>query len=270
MAPAPEIVTHYSRDGVMDRIRSQLIDAGHDLATLDPDAIAGVDEFHLGGRLATKAMLESLRVDDRAELLDVGCGIGGVARTIARSTGCTVFGIDLTPPFVELAAELSALVGLADRTDFRVGSALDLPFDDDRFDAVTLVHVGMNIDDKAALFGELARVVRAGGTVHVYDIMRVGDGAVTFPVPWSSGESTSFVATPAAYVEAMRSTGLEVDEPVDRLDLVRTALAAVTANPPAVTLAHLMGEQWPTMFANLIACLDHGVLAPVEIVGHKP
>lgn len=264
-----EVIDHYDRERPVDRIRAQLCANGHDLERLEPHDLAGVDEFHLGGRLATIELIRSMPLTPASRVLDVGCGIGGAARTIAGSAGCHVTGIDLTPSFVETAAELSALVGLAEQTTFSVADAQSLPFDDGEFDAVTMIHVGMNVAEKGDLFAELARVLQIGGSLHVYDIMRVGDGAIEFPVPWSSRAETSFVESPTAYRSALGAAGLVVDEPTDRSELVADAIQSAQANPPSVNLAHLMGSDWPVMFANLRACLAGRTLAPVEIIARR-
>ncbi len=61
-------------------------------------------------------------------VIDIGSGLGGPSRYLAATYGCRVSGVDLTPEFVETAIALTARVGLSDRVNFRVGSALDLPF----------------------------------------------------------------------------------------------------------------------------------------------
>ncbi len=269
MPTSDDVIDHYDRDRPIDRIRERLVAVGHDLEQLEPHDVAGVDEFHLGGRAATVELMRSIPLSTSSRVLDVGCGIGGAARTIAATAGCHVTGVDLTPSFVDTASELSALVGLGSRTTFGVADALLLPFSDREFDAITMIHVGMNIADKEPLFTELARVLRVGGSLHVYDIMRMGDGAIDFPVPWSSNEATSFVESPTAYRSALGAAGLTVDDPVDRTDLAMEALRSAQANPPSVNLAHLMGPDWPVMFGNLRQCLERGVLAPVEIVARR-
>jgi cyclopropane fatty-acyl-phospholipid synthase-like methyltransferase len=45
--------------------------------------LAGVDEFHVGGRLATEHLLTQLNFTQSSDLLDVGCGLGGAARYVA-------------------------------------------------------------------------------------------------------------------------------------------------------------------------------------------
>jgi ubiquinone/menaquinone biosynthesis C-methylase UbiE len=262
------VVDHYGRETPFDRICDEL-SKQVDLAEVTTGDLAGVDEFHLGGRAATLELLQSADLGPGMQVLDVGCGIGGVSRTIAAETGAFVTGVDLTPTFVETAGRLSALVDLDASTRFEVADATDLRFESGQFDAVTLVHVGMNIERKDILFAELARVLAPGGTLHVYDIMRVGEGTISYPVPWSTDASTSFVASPDSYVDAMAAAGLHCSAPISRLDLVQAVLPSARENPPAVNLSHLMGENWPTMITNLVACLGAGTLAPIEIVGRQ-
>ena len=84
-------------------------------------------------------------------VVDVGCGIGGPARYMARHRGARVTGVDLSPEFVEVARELTRRCGLAEVVDFQVGNGLALPIPDGGVDAACLLHVGMNIEDKARL-----------------------------------------------------------------------------------------------------------------------
>lgn len=263
------VAEHYGSEGVTDRIRAALGVGGRGFGELDPDALAGVDEFHLGGRTATEALLDDVDPQPGSTVIDVGCGIGGAARVMARR-GCTVLGFDLTPEFVDAARELTVAAGLSDRVRFEVGSGLELPSDEGSADLATMLHVGMNIADKPALMRELARVVRAGGAVAVYDVMRVGAGEIRYPVPWASDADHSFVEPPQAYVDAMEAAGLTDVVVTPRLDLVLDALAAAQAGPPpTVHLGHLMGPKMSTMLDNLIALLHGGVLAPTQIIGRR-
>ena len=70
---------------------------------------------------------------------------------------------------------MTELVGMSDKVDFHVGSATSIPFSDDSFNAATMIHVGMNIAEKAVMM-KMARVTQSGGTVLIYDIMRVRAG----------------------------------------------------------------------------------------------
>ncbi|MEM8906043.1 MAG: class I SAM-dependent methyltransferase, partial [Actinomycetota bacterium] len=199
-------------------------------------------------------------------VLDVGCGVGGPARAMAASVGCTVAGVDLTPSFVDAATTLSALTGHGDDTSFRVGDATALGAADGTYSAATMFHVGMNLPDKTAVFGEVHRVLRPGGRFAVYDIMRTGPGQLSYPLPWSASPATSHLATPDEYVMALTSAGFSVGAPVDHRELVAAALERTAAHPPAVTLVHLMGPDFPTMIGNLAAAFQAGTVTPIRIV----
>ena len=145
-----------------------------------------------------RTLLDPLGLAPGVAALDIGCGIGGTARTLAARYGARVEGIDLTPEFVAVAEALSRLAGV-EGVAFRTGSATALPFEAARFDLATMLHVGMNVADKAALFAEAARVLRPGGRFAVFDVMRVGPGEIAYPMPWAGSPDISFVETPDAY-----------------------------------------------------------------------
>ncbi|MDQ3557615.1 MAG: methyltransferase domain-containing protein, partial [Pseudomonadota bacterium] len=155
---------HYSSYDALARIREGLKEMGLDPDKISPEVLKPVDEFHIGGAEATAALLDKLDIRPDMEVLDIGSGIGGLARTIAERYKCRVTGVDLTPQFVKTARALSSMSGMADRVRFEVGSAVALPFSDASFDLALLLHVGMNVPDKWALFSEARRVLRDGGT----------------------------------------------------------------------------------------------------------
>ena len=259
--------SHYGREGIVERIVQDLAESGVDTRRVSVDDLDGIDEFHVGGRAASERIAPLLGLGDGQRLLDVGCGIGGPARYFAEATGAHVEGIDLTPEFVAAANELTELVGLGDRVTCRLGSGTEIPFADDAFDASTLMHVGMNIEDKSTLLREMARVTRTGGVVLLYDLMRTGPGELAYPMPWASTATFSFVDPPDLYEEAARAAGLE---PVDRLDF--SDLARGFFDPPNE------GEQTPaqrdraanprrkSMFANAADAIRSGSIKPIVLV----
>ena len=78
------VKSHYRSSGIVNRIKKALTKAGYDLKNLDPDALAGADEFHVGGRKATSLIADELGINSTDSVLDVGCGIGGTSRFLAR------------------------------------------------------------------------------------------------------------------------------------------------------------------------------------------
>ena len=140
-------------------------------------------------------------------VLDIGSGLGGPARHFAEAFGCRVTGIDLTPEFVETANALTRRLGLADRVAFQQGSGVSLPFPAGVFDAATLIHVGMNIGDKARLFSEARRVLKDGARFGVYDVMHVQPDAVFLPHAMGESPATGFLEKPDNYRRLLGEAG---------------------------------------------------------------
>jgi SAM-dependent methyltransferase len=266
------VAAHYGAAGLHERIMERLAEAGVAADAVTAEHLKAVDEFHIGGAEATAALLDQLEVGPGTRVLDVGCGIGGPARTIAARTGARVTGIDLTPDFVEAARRLTATVGL--KADFVVGSALDLPFADAAFDLVTLLHVGMNIADKPRLFAEVARVLAPGGTFGVFDVMLFGTHPA-FPLPWANDAASSFVETPDEYLATARGAGFDLVARRDRGEVARDFFARMQAamregRMPPVGLPLLLGEAAPQKVANMMAAVEAGDIEPVEMIFRKP
>lgn len=99
-------------------------------------------------------------------VLDVGCGIGGSSRILARDYGFDVTGITISPQQVKRAQELTP-DGVTAR--FRVDDALNLSFPDASFDVVWSVEAGPHMPDKARYAQEMVRVLKPGGILVVAD-----------------------------------------------------------------------------------------------------
>jgi len=117
------VAEHYGNAGLLDRIIAALQAGGIDLQQLTPDDLAPVDEFHTGGRKATRHAVAKLLPKSDQHVLDVGCGIGGAARFMAAETGCRVTGIDLTPDYIATAKALTQHTGQSDEVQFETASA---------------------------------------------------------------------------------------------------------------------------------------------------
>ncbi|MEM9300586.1 MAG: class I SAM-dependent methyltransferase [Pseudomonadota bacterium] len=271
-----QVSAHYTTAELVDRILAAVAAAGGAPDSLAVDDLKGVDEFHTGGVEATDALLSQLAIQPSTRVLDIGCGIGGTSRHIAAGWDVAVTGVDLTVAYVAAAEELSRRVGLAKLTSFLQGSALDLPVASAAFDLATMFHVGMNIDDKAALFREAARVLAPGGTFALFDVMRVGPGEIPYPMPWAEEPDWSFVAAPALYREAASSAGLALRAERNRAPFAKdffervVAAAAASGGPPPVSIHLLMRETAAQKLGHYVQALEAGTIAPVEMIFHRP
>ncbi len=180
---------------------------GHDLDRLTPEDLARLDEFHIGGKEATLALAEWAGLEAGSRVLDVGCGIGGPARTLASQLGCRVMGVDVTEEYCQVAEQLTNLVAPDTEVRFRHADALELPVSKSSFDVVWTQHVAMNVFDKGSYFSNIRRALRPGGLFVLYEIMAGEFSPIHFPVPWASSSELSFLAPAAEWREAIRDAG---------------------------------------------------------------
>ena len=149
-----QVQQHYTVGNLQEAVLAAIRESGNDPDRLDPEALVGIEEFHTLGRQGTIALAEAAQIKATDKVLDVGSGLGGPARYLARQYGCHVTGVDLTAEFCDVAKDLNRRVGLADKIDIQQGNALDLKFDDGSFDVVWTQHVTMNISDKTKLMSK--------------------------------------------------------------------------------------------------------------------
>ncbi len=270
-----KVSAHYHHGDLLETIRAGLAQLGiapHDASIED---LGPVDEFHIGGRAASAHFLGQLGISATEKLLDVGCGLGGSARFVAKTYGAAVVGVDLTPEYVETGRTLCEWVGVADRVDLLQGSALAMPLEDEVFDAAYMMHVGMNIEDKPGLCAEVARVLKPGGRFAIYDVMKANSEDLVFPVPWASSVETSWVAAPDTYRRALEDAGFRVVAETDRRDFAIeffkkvSAATAAAGGPPPLGLHVLMQQSTAEKIPNMIANLVAGRIAPVEMIAER-
>jgi SAM-dependent methyltransferase len=268
------VTAHYARNGDMRTlIREALPATGGDPTRPTYDALHQLDQFHLGGPEATRALAERVGLHDTA-VLDLGCGIGGPARTLAQEYGCEVTGVDLTESFCQTARDLSAWVDLAVRTHFVCASVHGLPFAEAAFPWVWTQHAIMNIPDTARMYAEAARVLQPGGFFVHHDIVAGEVPEPRFPVPWASRPEGSFLQPAETVRGQIRDAGLTEVTWRDLTDTViaksREAKAAHAAGAPEPPGPHLVqGPEFLTMRANLGRNLEEGRVRVVQGLWRK-
>jgi MPBQ/MSBQ methyltransferase len=106
------------------------------------------------------------KLSPNTTVLDVGCGIGGSSRILAKEYGFAVTGITISPGQVKRA---QALTPEGVSAQFKVDDAMALSFPDASFDVVWSIEAGPHMPDKAVFARELMRVLKPGGVLVVAD-----------------------------------------------------------------------------------------------------
>jgi len=267
------VAQHYGDPNLLKRIFKGLEAAGADLSCLQPEDLAPVDEFHIGGRKATAHAIEKMSLSEDQHVLDIGCGIGGTARYMAAQIGCKVTGIDLTPEYISIAKTLTDLTGLGSKVTYKVASALAMPFESETFDAAITIHVAMNIPERAALYREIARVMKPGATLCIYDVMKKSDESFSFPVPWAQSADSSHLTTPEEMRTLLDDAGFDVREVDDRTDFAlnffKQTLTVAADGPPPLGIHLIIGTSAPEKLKNMQSNIENGYITPVQIIANR-
>jgi len=117
-------------------------------------------EHYIAGRLC---------VNRGATILDCGCGVGGPARNIARFTGAKVKAITINKYQVDRGNVLSVKEGIQDQVEMIQGDFMKMPFEENSFDGVYAIESTCHAPDRAAVYGEILRVLKPGAIFATYE-----------------------------------------------------------------------------------------------------
>jgi SAM-dependent methyltransferase len=257
------ISDHYGWSGLMESIEQEIRQHGIDPQQVTVEQLAPVDNYHWFRLAGTLALAQLAAITGAERVLDVGGGIGGPARQLAQRFGCHVTVLDLTPEYCAVGETLTRWTKLTDKVSFVCGNALAMPFPDGSVDVVWTQHAAMNIPDKAGLYREVARVVRPGGRLALFDVLAGPEQPIHFPVPWASDQSFSFLLPPeetralitqAGFREVRWMTGEELRAELEQHETSGEDVPADGGLNPGL----LNGPDGPRMGANVQRNMKEG------------
>jgi SAM-dependent methyltransferase len=261
---------HYAGRDPATAIMAGLRAAGKDVGPITPDDLAALDQFHVRGKEATLELAQLAGLTEGLQILDVGGGLGGPARTLAAEFACDVTVLELTETYCRVGEMLTARTELSERVRFRTGNALEMPFPSESFDVVWTQHSSMNIADKPHLYAEIHRVLRPQGRLALHEIMAGAVQPVHFPVPWARMPSMSFLRPPSEVRTLIAGSGFTEGT---WLDVSKASLAWIhqrqtmaPATPTPLGLHLLFGPVIGVMSRNLTRNLEEQRIAVIEAV----
>lgn len=129
------------------------------------------EQIHVGGAEQTDILAKKVGLNKKNDLylLDICSALGGPARQLAEKYGTKVLGLDITPEMMEEAIKRTKGKPYADKIEYRLGSALDIPAKANTFDVVWGQDAWCYIRDKPRLIEEVNRVLKSGGVLGFTD-----------------------------------------------------------------------------------------------------
>jgi len=200
-------ITYWSRPQLGETLLDAVVAAGLDLRTATLEELAPLDQFHGGGKDATRVLADQAEVTAGMRVLDVGGGLGGPARMLAVEYGAHVTILDLTADYLRAGALLTARMGLTEKVHLCCGHALNLPFPNSGFDLVWTQNSGMQIAQKVRLYREFFRVLRPAGRLAQLEPIAGPVQPPHFPLMWAREAADSHLLTADALREVILATG---------------------------------------------------------------
>lgn len=188
--------SHNSRTNVSAVIKSYLANQGQDTAARQENYLDSVrayydlatvfyeygwgECFHFAPRWAGQTVRESIVAHERwlatklslspsSMVLDIGCGVGGPMREIARVTGCSIVGINSNRYQVARTTELNRQKGSSGQCCAVLADFMSIPMPDDSADAAYAIEATVHAPSLAGVYGEIARVLKPGGMIGIYE-----------------------------------------------------------------------------------------------------
>lgn len=264
----------YTSTNLFLTILKALKATGKDINNLTIKDLAPVDAFHIRGVKATIELASLIKIKPEYKILDLGCGIGGSARFLVDNYRCDVTGIDITEGYCHAAIELSKLLKLEDKTEFRQADAVDLPFENESFDIVWSEHVQMNIENKQKFYEEICRVLKPDGKLIFYDVFTGMERKIIYPVPWANDSSTDFLVGQNEIKKIIKSLNYKISCWEDKTDLSRNWFSAAftkmkNRKPSPLGLHLLMGENAGEKFYNMVRNLNENNITVAQAIVEK-
>lgn len=162
-----------------------------------------------------------LSLKEGMKVLDVGCGVGGPAREIARFSGCHVTGFNNNDYQLERCAHYATAAGLESQWAGHKGNFMEMDIADNVFDAVYAIEATVHAPELAGVYGEIYRVLKPGASFACYEwcttsLYNENDPEQARTIrEIEEGNGIPKLRSTEFAVNALRSVGFQVDETCD-------------------------------------------------------
>ncbi|XP_010923409.2 cycloartenol-C-24-methyltransferase 1 [Elaeis guineensis] len=186
------------------------------------------ESFHFAPRWKGESLKESIKRHEHflalqlglkrgMKVLDVGCGIGGPLREIARFSSASITGLNNNEYQISRGKELNQLVGLSESCNFVKADFMKMPFSDSTFDAIYAIEATCHAPDVLGCYKEIYRVMKPGQCFAAYEWCMTdhfdptNESHQKTKAEIELGNGLPDIRTTSQCLEALRLAGFEVE-----------------------------------------------------------
>jgi sterol 24-C-methyltransferase len=157
-------------------------------------------------------------------VLDVGCGVGGPAREIAKFSGANIVGLNNNDYQIERATRYAEKEKLSHKLKFTKGDFMQMSFPDNSFDAVYAIEATVHAPSLEGIYSEIFRVLKPGGVFGVYEWLMTDAYDNDNPhhreirLGIEIGDGISNMEKVEVALKAMKAAGFELEHTEDLAD----------------------------------------------------
>ena len=118
-------------------------------------------------------LVKWMNADQPKEVLDVATGTGDLAIAVQKGTGAKIVGLDLSQQMLNVGITKIQKINLTDQIEMIKGDAENLPFESNKFDAVSVAFGVRNFENLEKGLSELKRVVKEEKRVYILEFSKV-------------------------------------------------------------------------------------------------
>ena len=243
---------------------------------LEVETLCAFDQYHYLGTQAVDEAIKKLNIDDTMEVLEVGGGIGGPSRYLAKTSGCRVTALELQPDLNETAEQLTRRCGLSKRVNHVCGDFLKNPLGDNTYDALVSWLTFLHIPERKHLYQQCYKALKPGAGIYVEDYFE--RGLLTRSQRTSLREQVycDYVPTMEKYNQDLTDAGFEhielIDVSLSWTQFVTERLAAFKAAQERNLALHgtEVTEGLMEFYTTIVELFQSGNLGGICFIAYKP
>ncbi len=184
----------------------------HEMGLNNEDAIAAeqltpFDQYHYEGTDAVDEAIQSLGLDSKSHVLEIGSGIGGPARYLAANAGCNVTAMELQGDLNDVAQSLTQRCQLGDKINHLQGDFLADALPNNQYDAIVSLLVFLHIPEREKLFNRCMSATRSGGKLFIEDFSKRAEFTEQEKKDLAEKVYCTYVPTAEEYAEQLEKRG---------------------------------------------------------------